>query len=252
MALPPERALANELAVSRSTLREGLSILSQMGLVAIQPGRAGGAVVTRPPATTVSASIALLWQTRGITAGQLCEFRRALEVEASQLAAERATLADRDAIAVALRAYAAFGLSPAQQNVHGRAFHQAVARASGNPLLAETMNSLNDAFAASFALAHAEPDSVALILELHQPILDAITRGDSAAARAAMIAHFDQLTAVLHELGLSTCPLAAIDETTVDGMAATLPVTVRRSPRPPHPEAAGNGKGVSTTSNSCS
>ena len=236
--LPPERTLASELAVSRSTLREGLSILSHMGLVAIQPGRAGGAVVTRPPVTTVSASIALLWQTRGITAGQLCEFRRALEVEAAQLAADRATAADRAAITAALQAYAAPNLSPDQQNIHGRAFHQAVARASGNPLLAETMASLNDAFAASFALVHAEPDAVELILDLHQPILDAIAARDSAAARTAMIVHFEQLTAVLHELGLSTCPLAASEETS----ALTSPT--RRFPDPQQPLASGNGKGV--------
>ena len=87
--MPPERELAGQLAVSRATLREGLSILSQMGLLSIHRGRGGGAVVTAPPATTVSASIALLFQTRVVTAGQLCEFRRAFEVEAAQLAAER-------------------------------------------------------------------------------------------------------------------------------------------------------------------
>jgi DNA-binding FadR family transcriptional regulator len=258
MALPPERVLANELAVSRPTLREGLSILSQMGLVDIQPGRGGGTIVTQPPATTVSASIALLWQTRGITAGQLCEFRRALEVEAAQLAADRATPADQVAINVALRAYAAPGMSPTQQNVHGRAFHQAVARASGNPLLAETMTSLNEAFAVSFALVHAEPDSVDLILNLHQPILEAISAGDSAAARTAMIIHFDQLTDVLNELGLSPCPLAAPDapENTSPGLPSlaartmTIPHSTRRSPRPPRSIALGNGKGVLTTPHS--
>ena len=88
-SLPPERELAVQLDVSRATLRQGLSILSQMGLLTIHRGRSGGAVVTTPPATTVSTSIALLFQTRVITAGQLCEFRRALEVEAAQLAAAR-------------------------------------------------------------------------------------------------------------------------------------------------------------------
>src|SRR5215208_7582455 len=82
-SLPPERELAGQLAVSRATLREGLSILTQMGLLSIQRGRGGGAVVTAPPATMVSSSIALLFQTRAVTAGQLSEFRRALEIEAA-------------------------------------------------------------------------------------------------------------------------------------------------------------------------
>lgn len=209
MALPPERELASELCVSRPTLREAFSMLSQMGLLAIQPGRSGGAVVTAPPATTVSASIALLFQTRVVTAGQFAEFRRALEVEAAQLAAERRTSGDLEQIAAALSAYATPGITAGEQNVHGRAFHQAVARASGNPLLAETMASLNEAFAECFAMLHESPDPLLLIHELHAPILDAIARQDASAARTAMAAHFDQLAAALRELSLSDYPIGA-------------------------------------------
>lgn len=209
MTLPPERVLANQLAVSRATLREGLSILSQMGLVSIQPGRGGGSVVTAPPATTVSSSIALLFHTRSITAGQLCEFRRALEVEAAQLAASRRTSADLTAVHSALEAYATCGHDAQAQNVHGRAFHYAVAEASGNPLLAETMGSINDAFAECFAVLHEGPDEERLIRTLHEPILHAIQQHDPAAARQAMQRHFDQLDQVLHDLGLREHPIVA-------------------------------------------
>ena len=207
MALPPERVLASQLAVSRATLREGLSVLSHMGLLSIQRGRGGGAVVTAPPVTTVSASIALLFQTRAVTAGQLCEFRRALEVEAAQLAATRRSEAGIVEIAAALDAYLAHGNDAVAQNVHGRAFHHAVARASGNSLLAETMVSINEAFAEVFALLHTTPDPVPLIHALHWPLLDAIRRGEPTAARAAMLAHFEQLEQVLHERGVNDEPL---------------------------------------------
>jgi GntR family transcriptional repressor for pyruvate dehydrogenase complex len=207
MALPPERELAGQLAVSRATLREGLSILSHMGLLTIQRGRAGGAVVTAPPATTVSASIALLFQTRAVTAGQLTEFRRALEVEAAQLAASRRSPAELEAVAAALAAYVGSAEDSAAQNARGRAFHHAVARASGNALLAETMLSLNEAFAECFGLQHATPDPAQLIHELHWPILDAIRGRDVPAARQAMQAHFDQLAQALRDLGLSERPL---------------------------------------------
>jgi GntR family transcriptional repressor for pyruvate dehydrogenase complex len=202
MALPPERELAGQLEVSRATLREGLSILSQMGLLSIQRGRSGGAVVTAPPATTVSSSIALLFQTRAVTAGQLSEFRRALEVEAAQLAAVRRSAEELAEISVALEAYVASGNDPALQNVRGRAFHYAVARASGNPLLAETMTSLDEAFAECFDLLHDAPDPSRLIHDLHWPIFDAIRRSHALDARAAMVAHFDQLEQVLQDLGL--------------------------------------------------
>jgi DNA-binding FadR family transcriptional regulator len=202
-ALPSERELAEQLDVSRATLREGLSILAHMGLVTIQRGRCGGAVVTVPPPTTVSSSIALLFQTRVVTAGQLCEFRRALEVEAAQLAAARRSEADLTTIAAALQSYVASGDDPARQNSRGRAFHYAVARTSGNPLLTETLLSLDEAFAECFDLQHAAPDPAWLIHDIHAPICDAIRQRDVSVARQAMQAHFDQLAQALGELGLS-------------------------------------------------
>ena len=204
-SLPPERELASQLAVSRATLREGLSVLSQMGLLSIHRGRAGGAVVTAPRATTVSASIALLFQTRAVTAGQLCEFRRALEVEAAQLAAVRRSHPELEELAITLDAYVASRQDTTAQNLHGRAFHHAVARASGNPLLMETMTSLNDAFAACFHLQHTAraPDPAQLIHDLHWPVLDAIRRRDEPGARRAMLVHFDQLQNALSDLGIS-------------------------------------------------
>lgn len=208
-ALPPERALASELAVSRATLREGLSMLSQMGLVSIQRGRGGGAMVTAPAASTVSSSIALLFRARSVTAGQLAEFRRALEVEAAQLAALRRTELDLRAMAAALAAYASKADIPTQ-SAQGRAFHHAIARASGNPLLAETMASLNAAFAESFELMlHVSPDQADVILALHQPILDAIRAQDPAAARQHMHTHFDHLFAVFAAQGLGDHHLVA-------------------------------------------
>jgi GntR family transcriptional repressor for pyruvate dehydrogenase complex len=149
--------------------------------------------------------IALLFQTRAVTAGQLCEFRRALEVEAAQLAAVRRSRQELEEIAVALDAYVASSQDTAAQNLHGRAFHHAVARASGNPLLTETMTSLNDAFAACFHLQHIAraPDPAQLIHDLHWPILDTIRRRDKAGARQAMLAHFDQLQNALSDLDIS-------------------------------------------------
>jgi DNA-binding FadR family transcriptional regulator len=203
MSLPAERELAGQLEVSRATLREGLSVLSHMGLVTTQRGRNGGPVVTAPPITTISASIALLFQTRAITAGQLVEFRRALEVEAAQLAAARRTDEELAEIAVALDAYVSSGGEPDVQNAMGRAFHFAVARASGNSLLAETMTSLNQAFAECFALQHAAPDTGHIIASLHSPILEAILRQDVSDARRTMLAHFEELERALRVLGLT-------------------------------------------------
>ena len=47
--LPPERELAGELRISRSTLREALTTLTQSGLLVAQRGRGGGTFVAEEP-----------------------------------------------------------------------------------------------------------------------------------------------------------------------------------------------------------
>jgi GntR family transcriptional regulator, transcriptional repressor for pyruvate dehydrogenase complex len=177
----------------------------------------------------------LLFQTRVVTAGQLCEFRRAIEVEAAQLAAMRRSRQELEAISTALDAYVASGKDKdtAAQSLHGRAFHYAVARASGNPLLAETMTSLNDAFAACFHLQHTAraPDPAQLIHELHWPILDAIRHRDEPGARRAMLAHFAQLQNALSDLGISDHAIG--NQTEGDHLApADIAWSPRRQPAP--------------------
>ncbi|MGN6160819.1 MAG: FadR/GntR family transcriptional regulator, partial [Marmoricola sp.] len=49
MLLPPERDLAEQLAVSRATLREAIAALRAAGLVETTRGRGGGTVVKRIP-----------------------------------------------------------------------------------------------------------------------------------------------------------------------------------------------------------
>ncbi|HEU5434562.1 MAG TPA: FCD domain-containing protein, partial [Thermomicrobiales bacterium] len=99
-----------------------------------------------------------------------------------------------------------------EENALGRAFHYAVAVASDNPLLAETMYSLNEAFAECLGLQleFAAQMSAAAAL-LHPPIVEAIRARDVAAARRAMDVHFDQLDALLAESGLDERRLGGPD-----------------------------------------
>jgi GntR family transcriptional regulator, transcriptional repressor for pyruvate dehydrogenase complex len=215
--LPPERELAAQLDVSRATLREALSILAQKGLLVTRRGRNGGAVVSSPGPATVSSSVALLYRTRGVTARQLAEFRRALEVQAAQLAAARRSEAALRRIEAACDRYLAAVGQP-DENALGRAFHYAVAVASDNPLLAETMYSLNEAFAECLGLQlQFAARMSAEAARLHPPIVAAIRARDVAAARRAMDVHFDQLDALLAEAGL--------DERRLGGPGADIDVT---------------------------
>src|SRR5262245_2616756 len=83
--LPSERSLANQLGISRSTLRLALTTLIQSGLLVATRGRNGGTFVAdRPPLGDQHATLL------GDEAWAVLDYRLAIEVGATFLAAERA------------------------------------------------------------------------------------------------------------------------------------------------------------------
>lgn len=92
--LPPERLLKEDFAVSRGTLREALRVLEQKGLIEIRLGVGGGAFVREVETGPARESLGLLLRRRGVTTGDLAEFRKNLESDIAALAAGKATEED--------------------------------------------------------------------------------------------------------------------------------------------------------------
>ena len=89
--LPAERMLADELEISRSTLRQALTTLVQSGLLVSLRGRGGGTFVTdRPP--LAQAGVTPLSE----DAWAVLDHRVAIETGATVLAGERAEASDLD------------------------------------------------------------------------------------------------------------------------------------------------------------
>jgi GntR family transcriptional regulator, transcriptional repressor for pyruvate dehydrogenase complex len=87
--LPAERALAEELRISRSTLRQALVTLVQSGHLVALRGRSGGTFVADSPPLS-EAGAGLLER----EAGGVLDYRVAIETGSTVLAAERATAED--------------------------------------------------------------------------------------------------------------------------------------------------------------
>ena len=85
--LPPEEALASELGVSRSSLREAVRALSVAGLLRVRQG--DGTFVTEIPTAERLDFLEELTKDRGLL--EVYELRRILEPEATAMAALRAT-----------------------------------------------------------------------------------------------------------------------------------------------------------------
>ncbi len=87
--LPPEREIAIQTRLSRTSVREAIKVLSEAGMVRIVPGRGGGTQMVK-----VSLPARLLGASIGDEREQLLEFyeaRTIIETSAAALAAKRAT-----------------------------------------------------------------------------------------------------------------------------------------------------------------
>jgi GntR family transcriptional regulator, transcriptional repressor for pyruvate dehydrogenase complex len=193
--LPAERELALLLGVSRPTVREALRVLVMSGYVTVRRGAVGGAfVLERPAQRSDRVRTALRERREELLA--LLEWRRVLEAEAAALAAVRAD-ADQLRSLSARLIEAAVGAEGDRTLVRWRAadslFHIAVAEASGNPYLSETVRSVRAKLAGALDVLIAEQAWEAQAAAGHLEILAALQQRDASAARSAALRH-GQLT----------------------------------------------------------
>jgi DNA-binding FadR family transcriptional regulator len=135
--LPPERVLADELGVSRGTLRKALADLEVEGLIWRHVGR--GTFVGNRPVETVQD---LSEVTRRTSPAGVMEARLALEPEFARLAAVHATPADLDELAECVAQSRAANDWRIYEYWDNR-LHRVVAQATANMVLLSLFDSLN-------------------------------------------------------------------------------------------------------------
>lgn len=191
--LLPERDLAARLNVSRPTLRDGLRILQDRGLLTGEKGR-GLRVAALGRAAITDPLIALLADHPEVEDDYL-DFRDVVESHAAGLAALRATELDRDLIAAALDAIEAAhaAANPADEAEADAALHQAIYEASHNLVLLQIMRALSGNLRSNVARNRGRMFTLPRIRDhlrdQHRAIGLAILSGDPDAARSAAHAH---------------------------------------------------------------
>ncbi|MDO5675055.1 MAG: FadR/GntR family transcriptional regulator [bacterium] len=145
--LPAERELCEQLHTSRGTVREALRILEQKGLIEIRLGASGGAYVQGAGSTLMAENLSMLLRSNDISLEHLEEFRAAIEGSAAYLAAQRITPEGSAELQQLLsRAETLFRQGLGQWDAFVRvdeAIHQAIARASANPLYDYVLGSIH-------------------------------------------------------------------------------------------------------------
>ena len=185
--LPAERELAEQLSISRSTLRQALTTLVQSGHLTSVRGRSGGTfVVEAPPLSESGAGEEPL----GEQARAVLDRRVAVETGATVLAAERAGEDDfgqLDELVAAMSEPAAF-------EEYRRAdvrFHIGVAEAAHSPELVTAMTEVQGQMSDLIArIAHPE-EVLTRSNDQHRRLVACLREGDAARAVGLMRRHIE-------------------------------------------------------------
>lgn len=187
MRLPPERDLAQQLGVSRPSLREALIALDVEGHVEVRNGSGVYISAARQgPAPRKTAAM-------GESPSQLMEARSVIEGELVVLACARMTEATRTRLRDLLKGMeAAIERRRARVDLD-REFHLALAETSGNAILSRLVGELFDErhspISAKISSRFESTRTWREALKEHEAILKAVEARDPIAAQAAMRAH---------------------------------------------------------------
>ena len=141
-AVPAERSLSEQFGVARTSVREALQGLVSLGVVERRGNRMY--VAEHLPEVVFASPSEFAADSRKQFVVQLFETRRVLELPIFELASERATPEERDAIRRNSQEFW-FGMPLDEFRVLDRRFHTLIANACGNPLLVEMYGKVLDA-----------------------------------------------------------------------------------------------------------
>jgi len=186
--LPPERQLAELLAVSRPSLREALHILQAQGMVQIKHGQG---TFIQEPRVAQELRASLLSTTHGLN--ELFDAREVLEVPASRWAAEKATKEDVRLLRATLNQIDTITLTDPidfdQLQALDAKFHLTIVGIAGNRFINQTLNVLQDVMRMSMETTLRLPGRSEISRNEHNAILSAIENGNGDLASKLTLQH---------------------------------------------------------------
>jgi DNA-binding FadR family transcriptional regulator len=201
--LPSERELQGKLAISRSSLREGLRVLEQKGLVEIRKGRNGGIFVKQITAGPMTESLGLFVQSQRISMEDISEFRQDLEGMVARRAAAKAGSANLDHLQGLLRRAEALADSGAGQweavMQVDKEIHLALAGIGGNALHHFFLETVHDNLHHYHIKAYLprDADMIRSTVEELKGIVQAVAQGDGERAESLARMHVQRATLIM-------------------------------------------------------
>ncbi|MBE1162225.1 FadR/GntR family transcriptional regulator [Dyella acidiphila] len=187
-SLPREEVLAEQMAVSRTALREAMRVLSAKGLIEARP-KVGTRVREERYWQQLDADV-LAWRCASMPTAdfvqKLVEMREIFEPAAAALAARRSNAEQFE------RIEAAYQAMEASRNTDEWAeadleFHEAVLIATNNELMISLFSVVETALASYFVLSARKSSDFKYSLPYHRKVYEAIRKRQPDVARRAML-----------------------------------------------------------------
>ncbi len=193
--LPAERELADQLRVSRSSLREALRTMELAGLVESHHG--GGTYVREAVSWNAVSPLALVLHASGDTVGDLWEIRLIVEPEIAARAALRRTSDDLETLTSLLdRQEAALDREEVSIGLD-RAFHTALAESSHNAVAVRVIELIGSLLLSGRGHLVTSRERRLSALVRHREILAAVRVASAEDARMAMLHHLQEVEAFI-------------------------------------------------------
>ena len=193
--LPAERTLAEQLKVSRTSVREAIRILEAMGVVraGVGSGPEAGTVVISDPTAALGSALRLHVATQHLPVADIVETRVLLESWAASRA--RPDAPELEAAGALLDEMAVDGLAIEDFLALDVRFHLALADAAGNAVVSAMMGSLRESiqgYAAELTSNLPDWEETASRLKAeHRAILAAVRNNDGERAAKLVAAHIE-------------------------------------------------------------
>ena len=191
--LPPEKDLAEDFGVSKSSLREAFRALEALGLLEIRQGMAGGAFVSKVDLETARNSLFNYIFFQNPSIHEFTQLRALLEPAVAEIAANRISDADIADLEE--------NLTQSQKQLDSGSFyyeldtyfHHRIAEIAGNSLICFVIDSLKNALVIMKQQLDLGREFSVNVLASHRRILEALRERNPAKAGDEMLEHIKQV-----------------------------------------------------------
>lgn len=190
--LPPERKLAEELGVSRTSVRQAFQALAERKIIESRQGDGTYVAAALEAPFPGDAILDAISRQSGVLEDVL-EFRRLMEPQIAALAAERINPAGLDRLKVLVCDQQRALLAGREDAGLDAEFHRLLAECSGNRVIGRVMAAVQTVIDESRAAWLRGSDRQNTSLEGHLRLLDALESRDAGAASLAMEQHISEI-----------------------------------------------------------